>query len=275
MAQYTQYVTLDSLIREMCANEGDTYGHTYMQKLSHAVAFIRDCDHSGLHFKGVKYLWLPVVEGRASVPDLVGISRVGVEIGGHIQVLLEDLNMLDRRNDCGGFTTDRPVNPDIPSVRSTGQLPTLFTGGMTGGGYGYGWGGAGAWGYGWGYNGYSWGGWDMTWPGMGVKKSVYGYYRHFASDGYILLDADSNWDTIVLECAVKTFTPGSVTLLPEVCAEALMAYIRWAVNRLDAEVATKARPLIGEMQREKSRTKLLLRQRVNAQPLHELWAVLR
>lgn len=268
MAAFTQYVTLDSLIKEMCSNEGDDYAHTYMQKLSHAVAFIRDCDYSGLGFKGVKYLWLPVTDGRANVPNLTGISKVGVEIGGHIQPLLEDLNMIDRLDDCGNLTTNRPLNPDIPSVRSTGQLPILYTGSMVAesgyyGGDGYG---------GYGLRGM---GWDMTWPGMGIKKSLYGYYRHFYQDGYILLDADSDWETLVIECSVKTFEPGSITLVPEICAEALAAYVRQAINALDSDISTKARPLMGEYAREKTRTKLIMKQRVQAQPLYEHWAVLR
>jgi hypothetical protein len=274
MTPFLNYVTLDSVIREACGREGDYFAHTYMPRLALAVAFIRDCDHSFGGFKSVKYLWLPVTDGRAYMQEVVNVTKVGVRISGHIQPLLEDQNMLDRPDDCGGLTTDRPMNPDIPSVRSTGLLPVLNTGQVGGGGVdgivgGYGYTGGSGWGGLYGM------GWDLTYPGMGIKKSLYGYFRWFPGGGYFLLDADSNWEEIVIECAVKTFEPGSITLVPELCVESIIAYIRWAQSDLDSDVSTKERPLLPGKTREYGRQRMLLRDRMNRIPLHELWAVVR
>lgn len=270
MSEFASYVTLDSVIREMCSDCGDNYAHDYMVKLSHAVQFIRQYDHENGGFKGVKYMWLPVVDGRANVPNIVSISKVGIEIGGHIQPLLEDLNMLDRLDDCGGFTTNRPLNPDVPSVRSDSVLPILFTGPYSGlwGTYGYG----GYRGYGYGLYGNSF---SAYYPGMSVKKSLYGYYRWFPQNGYILLDADSTWETIVIEVAVKTFEPGSITLVPEIAVEVIKSYVRWAITDLDADVKTKSRPIVSLRQQQLTFEKLRLRKMMRRQPLYEVWAVLR
>lgn len=211
----TRFKTLSEAVNEYCTDNGRFYLHGWGRFYSFAVQAMTEASFTGVGFKQVKPLWLPVDGDRVWMPEgYLAATAVGVDVQGHFAPMLMDETMIDRPDACGGFG-DAPIDPDIPSVKvGNRQLPVLYTGSY--GSYGP-FGPGTGWSWGWAGSGY--------WPGMDKRKSIYGYWRYFQEKGYILLNSGNMVSEVVVMVVPQPFEPGTINVLPETAVEYLKAYI--------------------------------------------------
>lgn len=276
MAQYTKYVTVDSVVRLRCMEMGYNHMHRWGDNYLLAREGVYELAKSGFPIRGMQTKFITLENGRAWIPaGLSSIARVGVLIGGHFQPMLMDNNMVERPGDCGGFSDQLPINPDIPAIRAKTQLPTLYTGSITGSGWPWLW--AGGWAatmpYG-GIPGWPGGNTGLYRPGMNRQKSIYGYYRMFAADGYILVDATTaaTFGTIVVEAICDPLQDGVVNWVPELCKGYLLAWMKYKLTELEAETDTKQRPMVRSSYNLWCAERIKLNNRECSPPPADLWA---
>lgn len=274
---YDKYVTADSIVRLRCLQMGDNHMHRWGDNYLLLMEGVSELVKSHIPIRGMQTKFIPIENGRAWIPGgMSSVCRVGVLIGGHFQPMMMDNNMIEQEGDCGGFSDQLPVNPDIPSVRSKGQLPTLYTGSATGVGWPWLWGGyaAGASVSAPGLTGWSGGGMALYRPGMNRQKSIYGYYRKFAAEGYILVDIQTARDFthLVVEVLVDPMQAGVVTWVPDLCTGYLLAWMKQRLISLAAETDTKERPLVKNAYDLWCVERIKLNNRQCMPPPADLWA---
>lgn len=250
MANYVKYITLDHVIRTKCRQARFGYLHRWGEFNAWAREALLELELSRFKLRGSQYMELPVDGGRVFIPDSVSsITGVGIEVGGHIQWLRYDPNMIDLPGGCGGFESTLPENPDLPSVRGHGQVPMIYTGGVN-----------------------SWFGINAYLPGMNRNKSIYGYYKIFPAEGYIILDADSDHGSVVIECIAPALKPNTVTWVPELVVNYITSYITYKDIEHSAYDDTKMRPVVDRAKMVWLAEKQKLNNRDCAPPPAELWA---
>lgn len=249
-----RYVTLDSIILGICSEKGDEYGHRYAEFYKLVHSWFRDAKDSRLGGRPTT-VRVPVTDRRAWIPQGMSVSKVGVNVNGSISVLLPNNNMLDLTDDCGEYVAPDTGNPDAPAY-NYGNLDVR-------GGMGWRWNSPGLIGTTASFLNYS----STFWPGQGGGKSIRGYYRIFPEKGYMLLDRTYQFAEIIMEGAVPTFMPGYTTWIPEICAEAIRAWLSYEPIRLMAEVQAKYGSMVERPRRNYVRAMGALRMALNSEPL--------
>jgi len=254
MSTYTEYVTLDQIIRTRSRQSRDDYMHRYGEMLSLAKEALLELELSKFPVKGMQYWKVPLTDGRAFIPEgVTGITGVAIEVGGHLQWLKFDANMLDLPGDCGGYSTELPWNPDYPSIRTDGWAPALYTGGV---------------------NGFF--GLDMTYPGMNRSKSVHGYWKSFPEHSYVIVDNHSSmvYTHLIFECLVPAFQERTINWVPKLCTQYITSYIRAKMIKFEADNNPSARPVVGSSSNDWFIEKVKLNNRICSPPPADLWSAL-
>jgi len=254
MSTYTEYVTLDSIIRTRCRQDRDDYMHRWGEIYSLSKEALLELELSKFPVKGMQYWKVPLTDGRAFIPEGVsGVTGVGIEVGGHIQWLKFDANMLDLPGDCGGYATTQPWNPDSPSIRTDGWAPTLYTGGVNG-----------------------WFGTDLYYPGMNRNKSVHGYWKSFPHNGYVLVDQHSArvYTHLVFECLVPAFQSNTINWVPKICTQYITSYVRAMMVKFESDNNTSKRPIVRSSANDWYIEKMKLNNRQCSPPPADLWSAL-
>src|SRR6187200_2085392 len=260
---YTKYVTADSVVRLRCMQMGDNHMHRWGDNYLLLMEGVSELVKSSVPIRGMQTRLLPMDSGRVWLPGgISSVCRVGVVVEGHFQPMMMDNNMIDQPGECGGLSENLPTNPDIPALRTVGQLPTLYTGSITGAAWPWLWTGPGGWpvsGSGSGVPG---------WPGAG------GFYRLFPAEGYILFDRTSaeSFAHVAVEVLADPMEDGVVTWVPDLCTGYLLAWMKYRLISLAAETDTKERPLVQSAYSLWCAERIKLNNRQCMPPPADLWA---
>ena len=223
-------ISLDQVIKTLCSQMGDDFGHVYHAWYSHAREWIRLQDQSSGGIPAS--IVVPITNGRAFIPEGMLLDRVGINVNGSFQPLLTNPNMLESEC-CGEFVPPDTGHPDWPAISSSGIAQFPADGFID-------------W---WPSSGSLW----TFWPGQGGGKSIYGYYKENKQGGYVFFDQSvAPNEEIILEGIMPTFSPRTKTLINELAVRAITSYCKWNHPTSKVDMNLELRVYGNEMTRYKS-----------------------
>jgi hypothetical protein len=211
--------TLDSIVREYMIQRGDEMvNRSYARLYQLAVLGLRDIYHD----KPVANKEIPLdvnEDHTVTLPnDFIKLRRLYIIAAGQrIAIGLNENMALPTKNDCGDDVVDQPSDDTTPA---------------------------------WIYPFY---GIEYTQFGVGGSFNKYGYYRIFPELGYIALQMNIDFDSVVMEYEADIETVGDDYVVAPYDVEALKAWIFWKDIQFNKRMTQQALVAKREYQLEKLR----------------------